>query len=315
MRLPWWPIYLDAQMDEDGVLFHMPDGDLVQMPWHRIGSPHGTNIKNHFSIYDERLKPFRYEGKPIVIQVPNQTPTPHRLQKEFIQSKAYDLDIHQSVVISEKRRYVLMPIFLTMYPLLPLIMGAIAWPNSVPENEVGQRVQLATLLFLGIMGLCCLGLLCASVHNWFRVKNASTLTRVGSDSISYTTSRGEICTIPKEELRTQPSWNTIFLHTTQGEQILVPQRRLILQLLPDRHSSKHVNGISRRFTVAMMLLSLSFGPVAYLWNQYLIPEENPSLGIGAYVAFSSFGVLLMLMLHALTRFADWIEKRRACKSE
>lgn len=315
MRLPWWPIYLDAQMDEDGVSYHLPDGELIQMPWHLIGRPQGANIKNHFSIYDERLKPLRHRGKLIVVRVPNQTPTPQRLQQQFIQSKAYTLDIHPSVVKAEKRRYVLMPIFLTMYPLLPLIMGAIAWPTSVPDNEIGQRVHFATLLFLGIMGLCCLGLLCASVHNWFRVKNASTLTRVGSDSISYTTSRGEICTIPKEELRAQPSWSTIFYHTTQGKRIFVPPRRHILQLLPDRHSSKHVNGISMRFSVAMILLSLSTGPVAYLWDQYLIPEEQSLLGVGTYVAYSSLGVLLMLMLLVLVRVAHRIEKRKEAHSE
>lgn len=285
------------------------------MPWHRIGRPQGTNIKNHFSIYDERLKPLRHKGKLIVVRVPNQTPTPKRLQQQFIQSKAYTLDIHPAVIKADKRRYVLMPIVVMTYPALPFIMGAIAWPISVSDNEIGQRVYFATLLFLGILGLCCLGLLCASVHNWYRIKNVSTLTRVGSDSITFTTVRGETCTIPKSGLRTQPSWSTIFFHTTQGERIFVPPRRHILQLLPDWLSSKHVNGISMRFSVAMTLLSLSTGPVAYLWDQYLIPEEQASLGVGIYVAYSSFGVLLMLMLLALVRVAHRIEKRKEAHSE
>ncbi|MHA7813619.1 MAG: hypothetical protein ACX94C_09525 [Phycisphaerales bacterium] len=315
MRLPWWPIYIDAQMDEDGVSFHLPDGELLQIPWHRIGRPQGANIKNHFSIYDERLKPLRHSGKLIVVRVPNQTSTPQRLQQQFIQSRAYTLDIHPSVIKADKRRYVLMPIVVTIYPLLPLIMGAIAWPISVPDNEIGQRVHIATLLFLGIMGLCCLGLLCASVHNWYRIKNVSSLTRVGSDSITFTTARGETCTVPKSGLRAQPSWSTIFFHTTQGERIFVPPRRHVLQLLPDWFSSRHVNGISMRFSIAMILLSLSTGPVAYLWNQYLIPEEHASLGVGAYFAFSSFGVLLMLILLVAVRVAHRIEKSGARKSE
>lgn len=302
-------------MNEDGVSFHLPDGELTQVPWHRIGPPQGANIKNHFSIYDERLKPLRHGGKLIVVRVPNQTPTPQRLQHQFIQSKVYNLDIHPSVIKTEKRHYVLMPIVMMTYPLLPLIMSAIAWPSSFPENELGHRVHNATLLFLGIMGLCCLGLVCASVHNWFRVKKASTLTRVGSDSISFANSRGETYTIPKQELRTHPSWTTIFLHTTQGKRILASRRRAILQLLTNRNASKHVNGISMRFTITMMLLSLSLGPVIYLWNQYLIPDENPPLSIGAYVGYSMLGVFFMLILFALARISDRIEKRKRAKSE
>lgn len=70
-----------------------------------------------------------------------------------------------------------------------------------------------------------------------------------------------------------------------------------------------------RFTITMMLLSLSLGPVIYLWNQYLIPDENPPLSIGAYVGYSMLGVFFMLILFALARISDRIEKRKRAKSE
>lgn len=304
MRLPWWPIYVDAHVDKNGVSYETPDGvshraelyQLLPLKW-------SQKIKS-YSILDEQLRKLKYKHGQIIIHADKDTSEVVMLLTTGI---SYTYSIRPKSVLTQNVKCVLLMLSLALLPASILLMFLLAGTPSVPMNDVGYRFQNGFLVFIGLMSTIVLGVLLLIVWQLKSISSLACLAGVTKEGIVAQTSSGEREVVPYAEMdHPKSSWGLHAISTTNHGRILIPHVHTAhLKIIKRNVKSKKQPSMKTVFWIALFITIL--GPSLYFWNTYLIPDDPYTLDRTRYLIPMVLGPVFILNAYIVR----WMNSRQA----
>lgn len=309
MRLPWWPIYLDARFDESGVYFLLGEKPERFVPWHLVHIIGGRTL----AVYDESGEQIRERRSQVLLRVPRGASAdalasqhaclsdPHTRFTFRVDRGAYSQSLPGMVSIA----------ILTLVFPAALMAGLIQTYMTAPQNDPGERLRIGLLLAMILLGLGMLFI------NWWLLK--SLKKRRAAKKVIAIDETG----ILAEDNGPAPAryrWASIesieegfagHLATTDtGTRLLFPQSTHACSLARFKCASKF--RMNNRLIIIALCIAFLSGPIVWAWYTYLLPTE--SLPQSAW-AISFLATSQILLIVGLVYLSVYLEKRRAAHSK
>jgi len=318
MRLPWWPIYLDARFDEYGVYYASDDEPEQLVPWHRVKwSCQNSNLL--FTIWDDQgnvvsdgcIRIFLRVKRKIDSEAATKAST---FQKAYLESteNKYVCAIDQQRWRKDQAAGRFISFIASI--LLPVLFLGMMFHGlrTVPENEAGTRYQNGILVLMGMI------VFAAIYTNWRVLKGYRFMRRtpkaieVNQLGILATDSQGESEHFAWSSLvRIRYGYGHIVVTTDTGQGIVLPQAGCAIQIVRARVKSAPEFGL--KFFMFLFIGSILAGPFSWAWFSYLLPEQDiPSRFLWGPSLMSLWTVF---MLYGLAQLEPWLTKRRGSKSQ
>jgi len=308
MRLPWWPIYIDARFDEQGVYYAIDDEPEQLVPWHRAKCFY-QNSALLFVLYDDQGHIVRSGRARLFLRVkrkeePEATTRAVALQRAYLENSE-----NQYACKVEWMNQTFDQVFrLILSTVLPIILLAmmIQGYNSAPDNDPGSRYQNGILLSMAAL------ILFAFFINWriykgiHRQRKASKIIEVNQDGV--VTSESDY---PWEAINRIDQQFIGFIAIAQsGQDLLLPSGGCAVMIAHQRITQLPVFGYK------LFLFFLGFGivsgPLLKAWFNYLNPDHDLSI---SFWGISMMITIAILALFSLVYYQVWFEKRHQSKSQ
>lgn len=318
MRLPWWPIYIDARFDEHGVYYANGDEPEQLVPWHRVKwSYQNSNLL--FTIWDDQGNVVSDGCIRIFLRVKRKIDSEAATRASAFQ-KAYLESIENKYVcaIDQQRwrkdqaagRFIS---FIASILLPVLFLGMMFHGlRTVPVNDAGTRYQNGILVMMGMI------VLAAVYANWRALKGYQFMRRtpkaieVNQLGILAMDSQGESEQHAWHSLvRIRFGYGHIVVTTDSGRGIVLPQSGCATRVVKTRIQSPPELGL--KLLILLCIGSIFAGPLAWAWFSYLLPEEDIPNGLLWFPSVALLG--MVLMFYGLAQLEPWLEKRRESKSQ
>lgn len=311
MRLPWWPIYLDARFDEQGVHFAHPECTTDFVPWHLVG------IRGQYLVcYDHNGSPIRVKNAMLLLRYDRASKKDlTSLQQLYLHNSenSYALGVDPNTYKRNLRSIFLF--LLTYTVLLPLIAltGMIHGYRTVPLNESGVRYQHAIVIggFLLV--------LTAAVIQW-RVWRSYMVFRRSKKIVSI--DQNGINALSEDSTRTHHPWHEVqrfkpgftwYLITMQsGDKAVIPQNNQAWSIASQR-SRMELTPIRRSILSLAFIIAILSGPFMCGWFSYLLPDDPLPPHMPWVV--SAIATFQVLSIAGLFWVGTLYEKRKRAKSE
>ncbi len=308
MRLPWWPIYVDARFDEQGVYYAIDDEPEQHVPWHRVKCFY-QNSAQLFALYDDQGC-FMQSGRARLFlrvkpkQEPEAKTRAYELQKAYIENSEnqYACKVEWMNQTADQVFRLVLSIGLPIMFLVMMIQGY----NSVPDNDPGIRVQ--NVILIGIVAL----ILLALFINWriykgiHRHRKASRIIEVNQHGV--VTNKSDY---PWDEInRIDQQFIGFIAVAKTGQDLLLPSGGCATMIAHQRITQLPVFGYKLFFIC--LGIGIVSGPLLNAWFNYLIPDHDPSIN---FWAISLIITIAVLALFSLVYYQVWQAKRQESKSQ
>ena len=309
MRLPWWPIYVDARVDTQGVYYTIPGEQERLTPWHRMR----FRVQNKFLICvpeDEHGAQVRHHRARVFFRIslkdhPEAGRHATELQTAYLenpQNKYACKVICRNDEVWAQAYMLIMAIGLPAWGLFTLYQGY----QSAPDNEPGVRYQNGLLMSMAALGLITLLIYWQIFRGLRRQHQSSRVVEVNQRGVMTSDSSFQWDDIDC----IREDFYHYMVRTKSGRYLLLPNNCCAIWILRNRIT--HPPVYSRKLFVFCLIGSVLSGPLMSAWFGYLAPEYDQPFGFwGVSLILTS----TIILLYGFVHLAIWLEKRQASKSQ
>jgi len=309
--MPWWPIYVDARLDERGVSFSHPQFSIDFVPWHLV------EFRGQYLVcFDPDGTLIRAKKAPLFLRVDRDSKkTAVSLQQAYFNEPAnsYSCDIDLNAYTRSVRAGLgLLISFNLLFPLI-FIAAMIQKYRTAPLNNPGMRYQHGIVL-----GCILLVLAVVVIHwrVWCSLRTYLRAKKVMSVDQNGLTATGDEATQVHyrwdEIQRFKPGFLWYLVTMRSGEQVVIPQKAHAWAIV--RQSSRtEPTPIRKSIFYASLILALCSGPLMWGWYNYLLPNDPLPSQLPWVV--SVVATCQVLFLASIMWIATFFEKRKLAKSE
>jgi len=311
MRLPWWPIYIDAKTDDEGVLYTTPDGVEHHAKFHQLLPQSWSTPTSSFWVVDERFNKVRHNRHLVILKTESRIVD---LLDLIAAQRVFSFDIHPRTVRRQNRIQLWLMLFsICLLPVSMLMMIAILGYPTVPDNQMGIRFQNGFLIIVASMIFIIIAAAFACFAKFRMISRSKKLAGVTQDGISVRDSHGTETFIPYSALHPpKVSWGTVSVRSNHGQQALLPTARTIQwQIIKRRTNSDPMP--SWRVTLWLAIPFILAGPLIYMWNVYFMPDETHMHEPARYLFLMAIGVFFVLNMLVIRWWR--VRKQKLEKSE
>jgi len=303
MGIPWWPIYIDAEMDEQGVRYTTPDGEESIATPDRLLAQSWIHPNSTCWHLDDTLRKKRFCGRLIVLRV---QPNVVEVLNGVLSKERFDYSISPETVLNQNKRCVwIMVLGICILPVWMLGFFQVLGTPPIAEQPEGVHFLVGLWILKGVFFAIIIGIAFVGLIQFRKMKRCSLLTTVASDGVQIQDHDGAQQFVPYCDLHSPVgSWGLMFARTLQGIQILLPHKQTIhMGLIRKRTSQLRLP--SWKVTLCIAIPLILFAPLFYCWNLYLIPDEPFTHELVRYVGLIAIGCLFLLN----TAIIRWWRKR------
>lgn len=309
MRLPWWPIYVEAEMTESGARYSTPDGVIHFAQVDQLLPQTQWKASRVFWVLNKRLRKLRYRRCLINLRLDTDAAN---LISQIEAKKPVEFDIDPDVIARQNKKCVwIMFSGLCILPACMLLLFFLLPSTSSPTSPEGKKIQVGFLILNAIMLLIIFGAAILSMRQLRFISHAKRLTGVTHDGISYCDPDGSGGFISDSDLQPpSASWGIVSASSLQGHVVLLPHMNTIhRQIIKCRTSPAPQPSWKVTLWIAIPLI-LS-GPLFYMWNRYLIPDEPITKEPLRYLSLMGLGLFFIFNTLAIRW---WRKREKKCNT-
>jgi len=308
MRLPWWPIYIDARFDEQGVYYTIPDDPEQLSPWHQTR----FYVQNKYLVFipeDESGKHLQHHRANVFFRLrlkdhPDASKRATEFQNAYLEDSQnqYSCKVIWRNEVWDRVFMLVLSIGLPAYGLFMLYQGY----QSAPGNEPGVRYQNGLLMSMVALVLITLFIYWRIVRELRRQHQSSRVIEVNQHGVK--TCDSDFQWDDFDCIRQH--FHHYMVLTKSGEYLHIPNNSCAIWILRNRIT--HPPVLSSKLFVFCLIGSVLSGPLMSAWFGYLAPDFEQPFGFwGVSLIMAS----MVLVIYGALYFSTWQSKRQASKSQ
>lgn len=307
MRLPWWPIYVDARIDKQGVYYTISDEPEQLSPWHQTRF-YAQGKYLVFIPEDESGKHLQHHRAKVFFRLrikdhPDASKRATELQGTYLEDSQnqYSCKVIWSNEVWDRVFILFMSIGLPAYGMFMLYQGY----QSAPDNEPGIRYQNSLLTSMAVLVLITFWIHWRIIKGRRCQHQSSRIIQVNQHGVKTSDSSFQWDDFDC----IQPHFYHYMIVTKSGKHLFLPNNCCAIWILRNRIS--HPPVLSHKLFGFCLICSVLSGPLFSAWYRYLVPEFDQPFG---YWGVSLIMTLMVLVLFGGIYFLIWQAKRKASKS-